>query len=216
MKINLIREILLSAYYGKISFILGCLSCLSFFHWEVCWKAVPWIPWWGHQPLINPLSLFSNISVLMLLLFRIASCPPVPAAVGILLWPTEPLSTRAFRTAKTGTQTHAHEIHTQNYKWEKTRANAATQAFSRALFLVIQSPTSCFEAAPRLHSYTHNTNTLTTVCEWSRPTAVSVTESQTLAGTLQSSASWLREARSLPPGWGELCWTWKSGSLSGI
>lgn len=159
MKINLIREILLSAYYGKISFILGCLSCLSFFHWEVCWKAVPWIPWWGHQHLINPLSLFSNISILMLLLFRIASCPPVPAAVGILLWPTEPLSTRAFRTAKTGTQTHAHEIHTQNYKWEKTRANTATQAFSRALFLVIQSPTSCFEAAPRLHSYTHNTNT---------------------------------------------------------
>lgn len=54
------------------------------------------------------------------------------------------------------------------------------------------------------------------VCEWSRPTAVSVTESQTLAGTLQNSASWLREAHSFPPGWGEPSWTRKSGSLGNL
>ncbi len=53
-------------------------------------------------------------------------------------------------------------------------------------------------------------------CEWSRPTAVSVTESQTLAGTPHSSASWLRQAHSFPPGLGEPSWTRKSGSLGNL
>lgn len=48
------------------------------------------------------------------------------------------------------------------------------------------------------------------------PTAVSVTESQTLAGTFLSFASWLREAHSFHPGWGETSWTRKSGSLGNL
>lgn len=133
--------------------------------------------------------------------FRIASCLLVLVAVGTLPWQKEPHWARASRTARIGTEiqthNHTHRPHVKRRYFLKDKGrhvHIRSSSRVRSLF--------SFNECGAASSLRRNTNTLCGVCKWSSPSAVSVTESQTLAGSLRSAASWPGGPCSMPPGAG--------------